>query len=143
MVRQPKGKSEKESKRFKHIWVTEQGKPTLLFISIVIIIAIILAIWGISKIIGSEHEITVVVDCDDSWQAEIHVHDLPEYTSGTGPREITFIMRKGEIIEVYIQKISGSSNPLTVTIYDNGEKVREDSTVDAFGIVWLEYRVKD
>ena len=50
-------------------------------------------------------------------------------------------MREGQILQIEVHKWLGGLEPLTVSIYDNGELVRSEMITTEFGNVEITYTV--
>jgi hypothetical protein len=141
VVRGPEVKKSQGAGKWKQMFKVEPGKPPFLIIIILVTIAIILATWGILRIISLEHEIEIIIECNEPWDAEIIVQENSEYIHDEGRRMFSYTMMEGQVLWIYVFVNSFYPVRLDVTVIDNGEAVIEESSFDDYNRINIEYTV--
>jgi len=82
--------------------------------------------------------IQVVINYTGNWQGSINVGGGGQLVEGTGSKTFNEIGNP-DVIGCDIHKTDGSSNPLTVSILQNGTVIRSSTTTDIKGSVAAAY----
>jgi hypothetical protein len=130
----------KETKTKAYFWNKEAKKPTKYTFILLFALALSLFIWGFVESLSSIHEIKVEIDYSGDFRGDIEFQGTFEDIDDNMGNEYTYEIRKGNEMRVYVFKY-GSSETLTVKIYDNGELVREESTTEQWSSLYLEYTI--
>jgi hypothetical protein len=117
---------EKEKRNL--LWNKKTKRPTKMTFLLLILLTLMLFIWGIVNTFSSLHEIKVEINYYESYTGYIEFQGRTESIDDSMGNELTYQVREGYEIMVYVRKTHSSYGTLTVKIYDNGELVVEKST---------------
>jgi hypothetical protein len=123
-----------------YFWNSKAKKPTMLTFILLIAISLSLFIFGIVDTFSSIHEIRIEIDISDDFTGSIEFQGTYDNIDDEMGNEFTYEIREGITLDVYVYKF-GSTETLTVRIYDDGDLVREETARDKWSSVELEYTV--
>jgi len=113
-----------------------------------IVIVAVVAVLGYWENSNSQHldsslvtcstSIQIVINYTGNWQGSINVGGGGQLIEGTGSKTFNEIGNPN-VIGCDIHKTDGNSNPLTVSILQNGTVIKSSTTTDINGTVTVTY----
>jgi hypothetical protein len=132
-----KTSNSQNNKKGIRLWDKSKKRPSTLTFILLIALTMVFFIGIYVDYIIDTHEIMIEIEYEGAYEAEIEIEGNYDYFEDHGDNEYTYRIQEGETIYVWIHRTSSFSEPLTVSIYDDGVRVAQRTSTEPWGTVNL------
>lgn len=138
------GKTVEKSQKSTIIWDAQKKMPKKGVFIILIVITISILTYGIIDTLDNIHEIKITIEYNGDYYGEINIGDSYYSVSESDSGVHTYKVQEGKTVEVYVSRQDPlNDNLMTISIFDNGELVEQDTSSERWGSIYLEYTIEE